>query len=138
MTTTTQLDYLQRTRLNLASLNTAPVTSAPAALRYLWRIHSIGRPGKHTPKEDGDQQPQLPTAALLAGIHAYRLPIGVLGSGSAEGVTLALGGWEPTEGYGTVSLKTHSKALNSALVGLYPGIRCTEMQTAITRPELCG
>lgn len=135
-TTTAHLDYIQRTGLDLASISATGFTSAPPVARYLWHIRSIGSTGKQLTSEEKNQRP--PTTGLLAGIHAYQLPIAFLISGSPAGVTLALGGWKPSHAPERISLQTHSEALKSALASVYPAIRCTQLATATSRSEFSG
>lgn len=143
---TTHIDYLQRTGFTPAELPAnAPATSAPPALRRLWRIGSVGQLTKQwLPEEQqflgSDRRVRLPSGDLLIGLHSHKIPLAFLVKGEPGGVAICLGTWSPG-GSGKESaaiLEGREQIFRSLLSSLYPAIDFESEETQLAVQPLAG
>jgi hypothetical protein len=85
------IDYLQRTNLEFAAqIEDKDLTSAPPALRRLWRVHGIGRIEKFS-EMSREMRVHLPSKDVLMGTYGDKLPLAFLVRGTARDVAIYLG-----------------------------------------------
>src|SRR5262245_58623705 len=121
---TSHLEYLQRTTINLSALRPASVDAAGTPnVRCLWRVCGVGRLDKVL---SSVSLPRVlrPTKDLLIGIFGHKIPVAFVVRGCTDEVAIHLGTWSPL-GRGRVSadtLEQRHRILGAALRSLYSAV----------------
>jgi hypothetical protein len=134
------IDYLQRTNLEFAAqIEDKDLTSAPPALRRLWRVHGIGRIEKFS-EMSREMRVHLPSKDVLMGTYGDKLPLAFLVRGTARDVAIYLGTWSDTrkESVSPETLDSRHDILEAALDSLYPAIELTRDGVELDQFPLSG